>query len=464
MDPRSTIAAHERERRLRLGWWIASIAVHAAAVLALAWWAGLRTWIFGDGSAPPPPQATRSGIAEAERVLRELYGRRLRQAGDDLAAIADEIAVFAAQRLDRLRQEDARLADAEPPALPAPAAAAGDAAITALYERACGNEHAAEAAYERLRAFDLAALQRLPVSRALTVSTMPRSARAETDRAVLAAAATSTAGLDRLKAELVAAHLEAQAAVASADRLRALARRVMGLETASDLVLADLMGAEAQAAHVAFQDDSEYIGALLFPTDKVVDGAVNVLDARPLLGTTIGDRHRAGDWLALDTWWIVGPFEHPGTARPDLLDRVYPPEARPGGDVDLDEVYAGKGGRVLRWLWHQSNTVRINPLEVRGMATSDKETYAIWYAWTEVWCDAPRTAWAAFGSDDYAAAWVNGELVYQSGRTPQAWYPFKPDSFRQIRLQAGLNRVLVKLENKGGLTAFSVCLNLDPEL
>lgn len=466
MDAERIISDHDRERRLRLMWWIVSIILHGVVIGALIWWTGLREWVFASTTKAPAPTSSRSALAAAAEALTGIFAPKLRQAGDGMAAIAIEIAGHADKRVATLAVEDARLLDITPAPLATPASAAADADVITLYRWALANERACELAYERLRAVDLAALQRLPLSRALVVSAMPGDshARPALDQTLFVAPPTTNQALEAFRKELIAGHLEAQAALAASERLRSLARRVMGLETATDLVVADLTGTQADATHVQFFEDAEYVGAKLFPTDKVEDGGVNTLDARPVLGTTIGDRYRAADWLALDAWWIVGPFEHPGSARPEQLDRVYPPEGRPGLKVDLDEVYAGKGGRTLRWLWHQSPTVRINPLQVQGAPVADNETYAIWYAWTEVWCDKPRKAWAAFGSDDFSAAWLNGELVYQSGRSPQAWQPFKPDAFRQVTLAAGLNRFLVKLENKGGLTAFSVCINLDENL
>lgn len=463
MDADRIIQVHDHERRLKVRWWALSIGLHLGGLAALIWWSGLREWIFTP-SRPPEPVVTRDSLDGAREVLLGLYRKRYLDAAAELGAVAREISAYSAERAGQVQREDPRLVDQPPPLLSVPPDAAADAGLAAVYAVVLEREHLVEAAYEHLRAIDLVSLQRLPMSRALIVAAMPRTVRRPMAAETVEQPAADLAKLEALKTELVDCYLEAQAAVAAAERLRSLARRVMGLETATDLVLADLSGMQAAETSVPFLDDSAYVGALLFPTDKVADGVSNVLDARPVLGTSIGDCHRAADWLALDTWWIVGPFEHPGTARPEQLDRVYPPEGRPGMKVDLDEAYAGKAGRVLRWQWHQSNDGRINPLAVPGMQASARETYAIWYAATEVWCDAPRTAWAAFGSDDFSAAWVNGELVYQSGRSPQAWQPFKPDAFRQIRLNAGHNRFLVKLENKGGTTGFSVCLNLDPGL
>ncbi|MFM2092580.1 MAG: hypothetical protein RLZZ127_3069 [Planctomycetota bacterium] len=463
MDAERIVMIHDRERRLRARWWAVSIALHLAGVAALIWWTGLREWVFSP-SRPADPLISVSDLHGARATLLDLYRTKMRDAAGELGGIADEIAGFTATRVAQVMRQDPHLADAAVPAIDPAPAVAGTGSLPGLYAAVCAQEHRVEASYELLRTVDLVSLQRLPLSRALVVAKMPRTARRPMRAEIIERRITRLAELDELKAELVEAHLEAQAAIAAAGRLRTLARQVMGLENASGLVLADLSGTDAAAQGVPWTDDKAYVGALLFPTDLVRDGAVNALDARPVLGTTIGDRHRAADWLALDTWWIVGPFEHPGNARPEDLDRIYPPEARPGADVDLDEVYAGKGGRVLRWLWHQSNDVMVNPLAVPGMPASPRETYAIWYAWTEVWCDRPRKAWMAVGSDDFSAVWLNGVVVFQSGRSPQAWFPFKPDGFRQIDLHAGLNRFLVKLENKGGTTGFSVCINLDEAL
>ena len=86
------------------------------------------------------------------------------------------------------------------------------------------------------------------------------------------------------------------------------------------------------------------------------------------------------------------------------------------------------------------------------------DKYAIWYAYTEVYADRDQDRWCIFGSDDYSKVWVNGTLEYTSGKQPQHWVPDR--DYRKIRFRRGFNSVLVKLENGGGATGFSVCVFL----
>ncbi|TFG94081.1 MAG: DUF4838 domain-containing protein, partial [Calditrichales bacterium] len=53
------------------------------------------------------------------------------------------------------------------------------------------------------------------------------------------------------------------------------------------------------------------------------------------------DRVRSGGTFITD-WWVIGPFENP---RDIGLKKAYPPEK----NVDLEEQYPGREGRIIRW-------------------------------------------------------------------------------------------------------------------
>jgi hypothetical protein len=98
----------------------------------------------------------------------------------------------------------------------------------------------------------------------------------------------------------------------------------------------------------------------------------------------------------------------------------------------------------------QSPTLMIAP----HVATN----YAVWYAYSEIYADRPQDRWVAFGSDDYSKAWLNGEMVWTSGKTPHKWIPDR--GFRKLHFRQGYNPLLVRLENAGGTTGFSVVFYL----
>jgi hypothetical protein len=185
------------------------------------------------------------------------------------------------------------------------------------------------------------------------------------------------------------------------------------------------------------------VGPPLEAREFAPEGAGPPLDFRPFPGRRILTGGPEGVWMYLDVWYIIGPFPLPprgGAAPPNSL--AFPPEAA----VDLDAAYAGKGGMKLAWQWRMSNTLCVVP----HVATN----YAVWYAWTEVYSDADRDLWFAFGWDDYGKVWIGGELVADGGPTPHPWIPDR--QFRKVHLKKGFTPVLVRLENAGGTTGFSV--------
>ena len=73
----------------------------------------------------------------------------------------------------------------------------------------------------------------------------------------------------------------------------------------------------------------------------------------------------------------------------------------------------------------------------------------------------------AFGSDDYGRVWVENEPrfankkpKFSTGTQPHAYIPDR--GWKPIQLTQGVNHILVKLENAGGTTGFSVIFSVDP--
>lgn len=158
----------------------------------------------------------------------------------------------------------------------------------------------------------------------------------------------------------------------------------------------------------------------------------------------------------LDSWYMIGPFAGVGQ---DSIDNGYPPESI----VDLDAVYAGMGGRTLRWRYEQFG---MYPLVPSGYTEA-----AVYYGYTEIDMDRERDVVLAMGADDDAKLWVNGELVWQSGKQLKPWYRmhFKyltgriatlnlNESTRTVRLRKGRNSLLFKLYNGSGATFVSVVM------
>lgn len=151
----------------------------------------------------------------------------------------------------------------------------------------------------------------------------------------------------------------------------------------------------------------------------------------------------SAEWICPDAWYMIGPFDN---ERREAIDRSYPPEI----EIDRDAVYAGKGGRAVSWAY-----VPVRSLEV---IPPQPDEYAIYYAFTEIYCAEPTECWLALGSDDHSKLWVNDVLVWSDSKNLKEWSPTQ--GFRRIRLEQGFSRFLLRLENGWRGTQFSVAISL----
>ena len=151
-------------------------------------------------------------------------------------------------------------------------------------------------------------------------------------------------------------------------------------------------------------------------------------------------------WMYIDTWWVIGPFPHP---RRRNLETRFPPESV----IDLDASYPVEGG-VVSWQFVQNSSAMVRPPR--------DQSYAIFYAYTELWFDEARDLWIAVGSDDYSRIWINNLPVWASGTQHKPWRA--NEGYRKVHFLKGLNRVLLRLENGQNSSAFSLrlCLQSNP--
>lgn len=138
-------------------------------------------------------------------------------------------------------------------------------------------------------------------------------------------------------------------------------------------------------------------------------------------------------------WRVIGPF---GGGEGALLDTAFGPESDPAAR----RAHRGKEGAELRW-----SEPRVNEsgfLDLRALDPNPLRTeHAVAYA--ETWLHAPEAleTQVALGSDDGCRLWVGEELVYES-RARRAAKPL--EHMMKLRLAAGWNRVLFKVENATG--------------
>ncbi len=460
-------------RRRGWMWWTASIGLHMAAITALAVSPTLRKAIFGDPDAPPPPLHTSADqIAQAKRTLDRLTRERIIRQNTAIHGVSTALRALRAKGWEELERRSAyhsALAAefaaglSEPPAVEAPGDAARDD-VPALYAMARRLEEEVFQVYEQHRAIGLtlasagtaernktaASAQSLKVS--LGLAAIERPPRPDLDLKALTQPITSLASGDWL-----ACKAEMDKASDTAEIMANNARRILDVIEGRDRNIAGrtLVADVGTVKLERWTEDNAYVGATLALADRLpsdlesVDPKAQIILGRHL-GTAEGAQRNA-EWLALDTWWTVGPFAYEGGARTkDSLRHAYPPEL----GVDLDAAYVGKGGRPLRWTWRAFDQVRMEP------SKSAYAVNAIWYWYAEFHSDVERSMWMNTASDDYSTVWFNGVQVYSSGMEPRPWVPLDARQFVSVKVRTGVNSVLVKLDNGKGTTGFSVVLNL----
>jgi hypothetical protein len=426
-------------------WWWLAVLLHLAVIALVVFWEPLRAWYLRQ----PDPEHNLAAL-EGDRmrqIVRELiqvHTRRIRERLQEQHKLLAELQHMRDHRHAGYAREagpDAEPLSALGPPGPPLARPLETLDIHQLYELAARIEAHAYQTYRQLRIIELARIQGLSFAEAGDVTRVAIPSHPPINHAVFEQQITNATDgrLQALKNELYMVHAEVNAMIAAMVRMLDVARGLMG---------EDIGGVTVVGAGGVFEGSgtgrwgSDVGPALapeeLFPGNR--DGDFGE-DWQPVAGRKLMDDGRRGDWMFIDTWYIIGPFPNPNR---EYMDKVFPPESV----VDLDATYVGKDGRNLAWQWMKSPRVMIAPHIATG--------YAVWYAYTEVYSDRNQTRWAAFGSDDYSKLWLNGELVWTSGKTPHKWIPDR--GFRKLNLRAGHNQLLLKLENAGGTTGFSVVL------
>lgn len=147
-------------------------------------------------------------------------------------------------------------------------------------------------------------------------------------------------------------------------------------------------------------------------------------------------------------WNVVGPFPNPrilGTDISPALDSVYEPET----DPSLDAVYRTSGGERVHWRSVHTGAdgqVRLNPL----FTPND---WVAAYGQVFLFSPTARRATLLLGADDAHELWLNGAQVSQrQGRN----ISHADDIAVDVRLNAGWNRLLIKVADLDGGWAFQV--------
>jgi len=285
-------------------------------------------------------------------------------------------------------------------------------------------------------------------------SETPRPDRPRLDTDALYRDVTTTepgGGLDEFKDQIKLSTVEMREMVENARKLLAFTRK-------SNKQAGDGIDVDLSSSDVAFIG---YKGPELMPeeidfTHQADPGNYDAIPGRSLV-TGANPRN---EWMYVDSWYVIGPFE--GDRRREKLDVRFGPEA----NVNLDDVFTGKKSKAnpdgkVRWDYKKVGYVsqgdgpkqafwKIEPRQV--------ETYAIYYAFTEIYSDAPREVWIATGTADYGKLWINDDLVWRSPKERKPYHA--TENVQLVGLQQGQNKILYRIENAGGTMGFSLMIRL----
>ena len=282
---------------------------------------------------------------------------------------------------------------------------------------------------------------------AYDASMAPRPRRPELDTAALYRDVTTTrpgGGLKEFKAEIKKSTVEMREMKENCKKLLAFTRKSTtqtgdGLSvdmSAADVAMLGYRGPELLPDEMDFTHEHDKGNFSSFPGRRLVTGG------------------KTSEWLYVDSWYIIGPF--PGDRRRENLDTRFGPEA----NVNLDDVFTGKDHRKIRWGYTKTGHVQATGSKNAFWIIEPKsvDTYAIYYAFTEIYSDADRDIWIATGTDDYGKLWINDELVWKS---PKQRKPYNAtENIQLVKLRQGQNKILYRVENAGGTMGFSLLIRL----
>ncbi|MCC5831152.1 MAG: hypothetical protein JJU36_17060 [Phycisphaeraceae bacterium] len=478
-----------RLKKYSLTWWVVSLALHAAVVGAIAGSPKLQAWLNPfERSTPqidPAPErveamieltrqrmvqrldqslgSMRMGLAWMEETEEQHRGR--------VAARQPEVLDLSIASLREIQDRPPAVGsgavengiEEDDPQREAPRLEPGstEQRLVQLYEELLDHERKINQAYERLKISALAARRGVNLSTIWESNRLifPEREKLDYETMTMPIDRLDDGRFDRFRDET--ARLRRQILTVG-ERMSNLTRLARELATRDDDF--ELFGWHPEESGLtpvgrALATEEVQAGGDI-DLDWIRDspGDAYVPSGLVRQGTRLGhpDDAESVEWMIVDAWYVVGPFEHPGRSRQDL-DRPYAPESI----IDLDQEFIGKDGQTVRWRFTQLGRHNQRP-QMMVTPPGRIESWAVWYAYTEIYSPTDQTVLMAFGSDDYGICWVNDQVVWKSNVAVRAWTPFGPDAFASVNLHRGINRVLFKLENAGGLTGFSMLIYTRP--
>ncbi len=144
-------------------------------------------------------------------------------------------------------------------------------------------------------------------------------------------------------------------------------------------------------------------------------------------------------------WYVTGSFPFPvkNSGSRSALDSVYPPEYI----VDLKKTSPGVKSKPIGWHYLKTGPEGYVSLNLSGQSNRQVVNYAVSYIYSPV-----RRNFSLFiGSDDGIKIFFNNKQVFRFLGTRLA----QPDQGKVILpLHPGWNKLLIKVENKSGVSGF----------
>lgn len=416
-------------------------------------------------------------LEEARKAVEQVpeRQRQLAEARNEQNALQQRLEVLKAtmaadvahrENLSRAenRQENP-LVDARPPA-----------SLADAFDMAKRLETEITESYRDIKASQTAITRQMSFKAAKAITDVARPDRLEADRAALEAKPRTQADFDRQKKAQADVVREADTMVEATVAMMNEAMEIVtdGLPKMPDLgkldkpheirrleddAFAKQDDAAAQAARLAaMKTESDYqleLEAVAAEDDDLALVPGNIMD---LSGAV--DGAAPAKWMYVSSWYVIGPFPNPNRAN---LRRKFAPESV----QDLDASYVGEGGKVLRWQFVQAkNYDERNPwnhkesLKNAAKVMPDSpQSYAIYYAYAEVFMDRDCDRWVEIGSDDRSDAWVNDMPVWGSSNKLKSWK--LAEDYRRVHFKKGCNRILVRIENGWYGMGWSFCISVD---
>ena len=151
-------------------------------------------------------------------------------------------------------------------------------------------------------------------------------------------------------------------------------------------------------------------------------------------------------------WLVIGPFD---SLRADFvsIDQVTEFEKSLetfGSALDFSVDYISAGRQIK---WRSATADKSGFVDLSRVI--GKKNYAIGYAYAEIESIHARETVLSCGSDDGIKIWMNGTLVHSI----DVRRPHKPaEDSKHVYLNAGTNRLLIKISNYDGAWGFSVAV------